>query len=161
MWRYPVVLTRDDNDTILVSVPDIPEVHTFGEDEDEALARAVDAIITALDARVADREVIPTPSAIASGAPRVQLPALIEAKLVLYQMMRQQHVNKYQLARRLGVHLPQIDRLVDLRHHSRLDQIEAAFGSLGYAMGVSITPSHEATPAMSKRHVRARGAGTR
>src|SRR5262245_43037678 len=29
---YPVVLEKDDNETILVSFPDFPEVHTFGTD---------------------------------------------------------------------------------------------------------------------------------
>jgi predicted RNase H-like HicB family nuclease len=48
MLRYAVKLSKDTNDTILVDVPAIPEAHTFGEDREEALARAVDAIETAL-----------------------------------------------------------------------------------------------------------------
>ena len=35
------------------------------------------------------------------------------------------------LTRRLGWHTPQVDRLFDLRHASRLDQIEAAAAVLG------------------------------
>jgi predicted RNase H-like HicB family nuclease len=31
------------NGTILAGFPDVPEAHTFGDDRDEALARAVDA----------------------------------------------------------------------------------------------------------------------
>ena len=53
--RYAVVLTPDDNDTLLVSVPDLPEVLTFGEDREDALLRAVDAVETALMARVEAR----------------------------------------------------------------------------------------------------------
>jgi antitoxin HicB len=34
--EYPVTLERDDNGTILVSFPDLPEAHTFGEDESDA-----------------------------------------------------------------------------------------------------------------------------
>ena len=37
MLRYPVKLSKDTNDTILVDVLDIPEAHTFGEDREEAL----------------------------------------------------------------------------------------------------------------------------
>ena len=46
--RYPVTLTPDDNGIFLVTVPDLPEALTFGEDRDDALARAIDAIETAL-----------------------------------------------------------------------------------------------------------------
>lgn len=35
------------------------------------------------------------------------------------------------MARRLNCHLPQVDRLLDLLHASRLDQFEAAFRVLG------------------------------
>jgi antitoxin HicB len=62
MLRYPIVLEWDDNGTLLVSFPDIPEAHTFGEDEADALARAQDALATALDARIRDHESIPRPS---------------------------------------------------------------------------------------------------
>jgi len=41
---YPVKLKRDDNDTILVSFPDFPEAHTYGDDEGDALERAKDAL---------------------------------------------------------------------------------------------------------------------
>jgi antitoxin HicB len=34
--------------------------------------------------------------------------------------------------------LPQIDRLLDLRHASRLDQLEAAFRALGKQISVEI-----------------------
>ena len=45
--------------------------------------------------------------------------------------MRAEGVGKAALARRLGVALPQIDRLLDLRHASRLDAIERALAALG------------------------------
>src|ERR1700732_2083879 len=38
--NYPITLTPDDNGTLLVSCPDLPEVVTFGEDREEALQRA-------------------------------------------------------------------------------------------------------------------------
>ncbi len=38
----------------------------------------------------------------------------------------EQDIHKAELARRFGWHMPQVDRLFDLRHASKLDQIEAA-----------------------------------
>ncbi|MGD0564331.1 MAG: type II toxin-antitoxin system HicB family antitoxin [Roseiarcus sp.] len=134
--RYAVNLSPDDNGTILVTVPDIPEAITFGEDRDDALARAVDAIETAIMAAMAAREDVPSPKAL--GAEYVTLPALSAAKIELYRAMRAEGVGKAALAKRLGVALPQIDRMLDLRHSSRLDAIERAFASLGRSMTIVV-----------------------
>lgn len=126
---YRVHLTPDDNGTILVTCPDLPEVTTFGEDEDEARLRAVDAIEEALAARIARREPIKSPTT-GKGA-LVALPALTGLKVELYRAALKDNVRKAELARRLSVHAPQVDRLFDLRHDSKLDQIESAFKALG------------------------------
>jgi len=140
MLRYPVTLKRDTNGTILVSFLDVPEAHTFGEDEAEALLRAVDALETALSLYVDDRRDIPRPSTPKRGK-FVTLPALTEAKIALYAAMRSAGTGKAEMARRLNCHLPQVDRLLDLMHASRLDQIEAAFRALGKRISIEV---HEA-----------------
>jgi len=55
MLAYPVVLQPDHDGTLLVTFPDVPEAATFGQDEGDALRRAVDALETMLAARIADR----------------------------------------------------------------------------------------------------------
>ena len=137
MLRFRVKLSKDTNNTILAVVPDVPEAHTFGEDRAEALLRAPDAIESALMAYIDLRRDIPVPRAGGRG-PFVTLPALAEAKLALYTAMRTAKVGKAELARRLNCHLPQVDRLLDLRHASRLDQLEAAFRVLGKCLSVEI-----------------------
>lgn len=137
MLRYPVKLERDTNGTILAGFPDVPEAHTFGEDREEVLARAADALETAFMGYMEDRRGIPKPSPFKRGT-SVALPALTEAKLALYSAMRSGRISKAELARRLNCHLPQVDRLLDLRHGSRLDQLEAAFRALGKELSVRI-----------------------
>ena len=134
--RYAVTLTPDDNGTILVTVPDIPEAITFGEDREDALARAIDAIETALSGFIEAREPIPRPRA--KGRDHVALPALTVAKLGLYDAMRADKIGKAALARKLGVALPQIDRLLDLRHHSRMDALERALLALNRTLTISV-----------------------
>jgi antitoxin HicB len=136
--RYAVRLLKDTNDTILVEAPDVPGAHTFGEDREEALLRAPDAIETILMCYIDFRRDIPMPRAGRRG-PFVTLPALTEAKLALYTEMRAAKVGKAELARRLNWHLPQVDRLLDLRHNSRLDQLEAAFRALGKQISVEVS----------------------
>ncbi len=136
MLSYPVRLTPDDNDTVLVGAPDFPELTTFGEDEEDALWHAVDALEEAIAARMQTREDVPEPS---RGRRRVALPTQTALQVLLYQAMRRKRVRKAELARRLNWHAPQVDRLLDLRHASRLDQIDAAANALGLDLDIRVT----------------------
>ena len=133
MLAYPITLADDDG-TILVTSPDFPELTTFGEDRTEALARAVDALEEAIAARVHDREDIPLPSL---GQTYAVLPTLTSVKVLLYRGMREQGVGKAELARRLGWHLPQVDRVLDVQHRSGLEQMDTALGAIGQRLHVT------------------------
>jgi antitoxin HicB len=137
MFNYPVTLTKD-GDTILVRFRDIPEAITFGADKEEALLNAVDALETGLSFYVESRKALPLPSKVKRGERTVSPTALECAKLGVYQAMTEQGIKKSELARRLGWHMPQVDRLFDLRHASKLDQIEAAALALGRHLEVRI-----------------------
>ena len=137
MFDYPVTLTPDDG-TVLVTFPDVPEAITFGADEDEAMLYAVDVLETALSMYVDARKLLPSVSKPLRGQKTVRPSALECAKLGVYQAMTEQGIKKSELARRLGWHMPQVDRLFDLRHASRLDQIEAAAKVLGRHVEVRV-----------------------
>ena len=138
MFDYPVILTPDDG-TVLVTFPDVPEAITFGADTDEALMYAVAALGNALSSYVDARKPLPIPSKVKRGQRTVRPSALECAKLGVYRAMTEQGIKKAELARRLGWHMPQVDRLFDLRHASRLDQIEAAARALGRHVEVSVS----------------------
>lgn len=136
MFCYPVILTPDDG-TVLVTFPDVPEAITFGANEDEALLHAVDALETALSFYVDARKPLPEPS-VRPDLPTVRPSALEGIKLAVYREMLAQGVRKAELARRLGWKAPQVDRLFDLGHASRLDQLEAAAKALGRHIDVTL-----------------------
>ncbi|MDR2677960.1 MAG: hypothetical protein LBB51_00795 [Zoogloeaceae bacterium] len=138
MFDYPVTLTLDSNGSILVTFADVPEAITFGADEDEALLHAVDALETGLSFYVEARKPLPAPGKPQKGQKTVRPCPLECAKLGVYQAMTEQGVKKAELARRLGWHMPQVDRLFDLRHASRLDQIEAAASALGKRLHIRV-----------------------
>jgi antitoxin HicB len=137
---YTIVLTPDDNGTLLVTCPDLPEVTTFGEDAEDAMHRAADAIAEALAARMSRREEIPIPSAALEERyrPAVRLPPLTVAKVELYRAARAQGVSKAELARRLAWHGPQVDRLFDLSHRSTIEHIDQALRVIGKRLDVSV-----------------------
>jgi antitoxin HicB len=141
MIAYKVKLEADDNDTVLVSCPDLPGVNTFGETRQAALTHAVDAIETWIASLMSDG--LDVPRARAAGRVKadealVTLPALTTLKLELYWAMRKTGVTRAELMRRLKWNRESVDRLFRLDHASRLDQIEAAFRALGRSVNIKI-----------------------
>jgi antitoxin HicB len=138
MYSYPVNLEKDTNGSLLVTFPDIPEAASVGDDEDEALLNALDALESAIEIYFDEKREVPTPSKARKGQRAVTLPALVTAKVLLANEMIRQGVRKAELARRLELHMPQVDRLLDPRHSSKLDTIERAFEKLGKRLDVSV-----------------------
>lgn len=130
-WNYAVALERDDEGSVLATVPDLPEVVTFGDDEQDALARVVDAIETALASYIADRKDVPAPGAHDDLHHHASPSLLAVMKIELYQAMRAKGWRKADLARALNVDPRQVDRLFDLNHATPVRQLEAAVAACG------------------------------
>ena len=137
MLNYPITLTHDEA-TFLVNFADFPEAHSVGETIEEAHREAVDGLITAVELYMDDRREVPMPSAAAEGQHTVPLPALETAKVLLWNEMLQQKMRKADLARKMQVHQPQIDRLFDLRHATKLDFVEQTAAALGRRLTVEL-----------------------
>jgi len=135
---YPVNLTEDDNGTLLLTFQDFPEAATYGADPEDALDRGRGALIAAIASRIDDGEPIPAPSNPHRGQPTVALPPLVATKTGIYQMMRQLGITKAELARRLGQNPRQVDRLLDVTHSSRHDQLDRALAALGKRIEIRI-----------------------
>ncbi|WP_304178146.1 type II toxin-antitoxin system HicB family antitoxin [Phenylobacterium aquaticum] len=131
MAHYRIELTPDDNDTFLVTTPDLPEVTTFAGTVEEASAVASAAIEEALSARISRGERIPPWSDKKGKQPVAALSSQTLLKLGLYNCLRLRGLTRAELARRLDWHREQVDRLFRLDHASKLDQLDAAFHALG------------------------------
>ena len=134
MLHYPVKLTTE-GERILVDFPDFPEAHTFGDTKEEALRRASDALLTVIEAYMKDRQRLPQPS---RGRLTVNVPPLTVPKIELYNAMQQKRITKAELGRRLGWHMPQVDRVFDLRHASRMDRLQQALQAVDRRLQVTV-----------------------
>ena len=149
--NYPVEIEAADEGGFVVSFPDVPEAVTQGEDEDEALLRAVDALETALEMYADAGEALPAPSK-PNGKQRLVHPTTqVAIKLAVYQAMQEEGVRKSELARRLGWHMPQVDRLLDLRHAGKLAAAESALSALGREINVDIVKIPTAVTRQKRR----------
>ncbi|WP_347467494.1 type II toxin-antitoxin system HicB family antitoxin [Burkholderia stagnalis] len=136
MLNYPVALEHDDNGTLLVTSPDIPEMAAVGENVDDALVQALDSLEASFEIYFAEKRPIPMPSKAKRGQHLVTLPVLVAAKVLLANEMIEQKVRKADLARRLHVNAVQVDRLLKFGHASKIEQVEAAFSQLGKRLEV-------------------------
>lgn len=137
MLTYCYTLTPDTNGTNLIQYPDLPEGASVSEGEHDLQANAAEGLEAVLQMYIDARRPIPLPTAVGDGS--VTLGALPTAKVFLSNEMLRQGVRKTELARRIGVHNPQVDRLLDLSHSSKLEAIEAAFSELGRRLNVTIS----------------------
>ena len=79
--EYPALLEYYGKDEIVVSFRDIPNCHTSGQNLEEALFEAADALDEAIMGRVNRGEPIPPPSAATSGEYMIALPKDTTAKV--------------------------------------------------------------------------------
>lgn len=135
---YPVVLTPDGQGGLIAEVPDVPGTFTVGDNLAEALFWAQDALVVALSGYMDDHRDIPRPSKPKRGQHVVPLPPLVALKLSIYQAMRDQGLSQADLAKRLGRDARQVRRLLDLDHHSRLDQLSDALKALGKRLVIDV-----------------------
>ena len=135
---YPAKFTTGNDGRILVQFVDLPRVATDGQDQREAWTEAMDALGSDLSIRLTRREEIPAPSAVKRGQLPVPVPLWLAPKLALHLAMRDQQVNKSELARRLGVHERVVRRMLDPEHASKPARIQAALAALGKQITVEV-----------------------
>jgi len=133
--KFPVNIEPDE-EFFLVTFPDIPEAITQGEDVDDALRHAADALETALDFYFDAQRTVPAPSKPKRGQYVVELPASVSAKVLLLNEMITQKVRPAELARRLQVTPQEVTRLINPRHKSKIDGIALALKALGKTLEI-------------------------
>ncbi|MCU1234630.1 MAG: type toxin-antitoxin system HicB family antitoxin [Candidatus Solibacter sp.] len=137
--EYPAKFEPGERGGFVVSFPDFDWGVTQGDSEQDAREMALDALLTMITVHIRRGEDVPRPSRPRGRKYRIiRLPALQAAKTELYQAFSASGIRKAELARRMGISKVNVDRLFDLKHQSRLDQLESAFKALGKDMAIQI-----------------------
>jgi antitoxin HicB len=134
--RYPVDFD-EEGPTIIASLPDLPGVHDEGATREEALERLRGAALAMIQSMIDDREDVPDPSS-ANGRPTLMLPSQAWTKVLLYRAMQEKGWRRADLARAIGGDQKQANRLLDLFHASRPDQLDSALAVLGKRLEVGL-----------------------
>ncbi|WP_447887573.1 type II toxin-antitoxin system HicB family antitoxin [Serratia fonticola] len=133
--RYPVDL-QPDSGGYVVSFPDIPEALTQGDTREEALAMALDALITAFDFYFEDNQPIPLPSEVTGDY--VEVPLSVASKVLMLNALIESGLTRVELADRIGIKKQEVNRLINLQHSTKIDAIQRAMNALGKQLDFSV-----------------------
>ncbi|MBS1171073.1 MAG: antitoxin [Burkholderiaceae bacterium] len=135
--KYPATFTPDNEaGGYVVTFRDIPEAITQGDTEEEAMSMAADVLLSAMDFYFEDKRQVPPPSQPQKGERLIALPVSAAAKVLLLNEMLAQKVGPSELARRMGTSPQVVNRVIDLRHATKIDQVADALGALGKELHV-------------------------
>ena len=134
---YPDDLEPEADGGFSVSFPDLPEALTGGDDLADALAEAADCLEEALAGRIVRKEALPPPSP-ARGRPTVSPGTLMAAKAALYSALRETGTSKTAFAAALGVQEGEVRRMLNPRHATRIDRLDAALAVAGKRLVVTV-----------------------
>lgn len=133
--RYPVDL-QPDSGGYVVLFPDIPEALTQGDTREEALAMALDALITAFDFYFEDNQAIPLPSEVTGDY--VEVPLSVASKVLMLNALVESGLTRVELADRIGIKKQEVNRLINLHHSTKIDAIQRAMNALGKQLDIYV-----------------------
>jgi len=129
---YPATFLPEANAKGLhVRFPDLPEALTGGSDLEDTLAQAADCLAEAIAGRIARRDRIPAPSKPKRGQHLIGVPLYLAPKLALYLAMRERRMPNTELAKRLGVSETVVRRMLNPKHDTKPEKMQAALAAMG------------------------------
>jgi antitoxin HicB len=144
--KYPAIFAPAEEGGFVVTFRDVPEAITQGDDEAEAVEMASDALVTAMEFYFEDKRQVPRPSAPRDGERLIALPISVVGKVLLLNRMIAGGVRASDLARLMGVKPQEVNRLIDLRHTTKIDTIAQAMEAMGYELDIIETPKNPVEP---------------
>lgn len=139
MFRYPITVSFDDeSNEYEISYRDFNDLYSTALTEDDIELEAKDGLTAFIAELIESRIPVPAPSVGETDDITVHLPVLTCLKIALHNAMINTGTRKADLARKLNQKGPQIDRLLDVDHASKVETLEQALYLLGYEVSVSV-----------------------
>ncbi|MDH3001496.1 transcriptional regulator [Chelonobacter oris] len=135
---YPALFTAAEEGGFVVTFPDIPEGITQGNTFDEAMEMAEDVLLSCIEIYFDEDKTFPLARKAADGETAVKLPESVYAKVLLHNAMLEQSVTKAQLARLANIRPPEVGRILEPRHTTKIDTLGRAFAALGKQLQLSV-----------------------
>ena len=140
-FEYAIGLKRAPEGGYVATCRDLPSLVTQGDDRDDALVQASDAMDEVFATMMKLGLDFPAPTSPRRGERLVSPPVETVAKAALYVALREAKVSKVELARQLGIDEKEVRRLLDPHYPSKLPRIAEAISLLGKRLVLSLEPA--------------------
>jgi len=138
-FKYPVLFKKDKKDGgFIITFRDIPEAITQADSLDKCFVEGTDCLDEAIAGRIDDDLEIPMPSKPRRHEHIVAVPAQTAIKAALYIAMKEEKINKSELARRLDIDVREVRRMLNPHHGTKLPSMEQALAALGRSVELRI-----------------------
>ncbi len=134
---YPATLLVEATGGFHARFPDLPEALTGGRDLADTLAEAQDCLAEALAGRMIRNETVPAPSKPKRGQRLIPVPLYLAPKLALYVFLRETGMPNTELAGRLNVSETVVRRMLNPKHVTKPERIQAALEALGKCVSLA------------------------
>lgn len=135
-YRFAVTLESDPDGGLLATFPDVPEAITYGDDREDAIRSAQEALAVALFGYLKEGRPVPmsrrrTGLLIAPQTTDVLKIAVVEAWL-------DSGLSKSEFARMLGINEKEARRILDPDAATKADRLEEALSVLGRKIHIAV-----------------------
>ncbi|MBP3194059.1 MAG: hypothetical protein J6M05_00105 [Cardiobacteriaceae bacterium] len=124
--------------TVTARFRDIPEIIVSGTSKAETITLAEQALFAAITNSFLRMEKFPLASEGMEQEVAVYVPETVYAKVLLHNVMIDRKVKKSELARLLDTNPPEIQRILDLKHRTKIDTIGRALALLNAPLKMSV-----------------------
>ena len=138
MLAYNIIIQKTGSG-FKATCADFPQVSGTGQTAFDAQKDLKKNIFKQLMASIAARQLIPFPRVVAKRQKVITFSVLIAAKVCLSNCMIKKNMPKTELAKQMKFHLPQVSRLLDLNHATKIQTLEEALEKLGKRLTVGLT----------------------
>lgn len=130
MLFYPAVFEADPSGGYVAHFPQFGGF-TQGETIEETTEMCEDLLVSYIEDYFGLDKPIPLPDKLLKGQYAIPLSTLMTAKVLLHNELVSQGVNNAQLARLMNTSPAEVQRIVNLRHNTKIDTISKALQTLG------------------------------
>lgn len=137
-FNFSCKFLKVEDGTEIIKCRDLPELLSWPGDGETLEQWAKYAVQDCIAFRMKDGETIPEASKPEDGEYVVRLSPSEEAKILLHNEMVRRGITRSDLSKRAGLRLPDVTRLLNIRHKTKIDAIISALNSIGADLRFSV-----------------------
>ncbi len=135
-YRFAVRLVNDPDGGVLATFPDVPEAITYGDDRDDALRSAQEALAVALFGYLKEGRKLPATKRKTGTFVAPQATDFL--KIAVVEAWMESGLTKSEFARMLGVDEKEARRILDPDAATKADRLEEALSILGRKVHITV-----------------------